>query len=354
MKWKWLSTTALSGVMLATTVATPANAAMSGSQFFVSSSIGTYNGIAPILQIYAMYILSATLQNHFFSLALGRYNLGTGDVGQLNNQFGVAAGEQSSALTDNLSLWASVNYSESESDFAPTAYKSETVGGTVGLDYTVSDYVTVGAFISYNDTDTTSAFNGGSADTQAITIGPYASFVVDEIFNVDASIAYTTNDIDNTRTVGAAVATGNQDGDSLYVSVGLNAMKWYDNNIGLSGRLGWAYSDTDNDSYTDSLGTTFGATDSQLGQISLGGKVNYYGGSYMPYIGATYKYDAISDNVNTVTPPSPANDKDEVLLEAGVSLFGDGNLSGGISGNYSVLREDYDGWGIGGNISYRF
>jgi len=353
MKWKWLSTTALSGAMLATTIATPANASMVDSRFFASSSAGTYNGIAPIFQLYAMTILSLTMQNHFFALALGRQNLGTGEVSMLDNQFGIAAGEQSSALTDNLSVWASANYSESESDFAPTAYKSETVGGTVGLDYTVSDYVTVGAFISYNDTDTTSAFNGGSADTQAITIGPYASFVVDDMFNIDASIAYTSNDIDNTRTVGAVVATGNQDGDSMYVSVGLNAMKWYDN-VGLSGRLGWAYSDTDNDAYTDSLGTTFAATDSQLGQISLGGKVSYYGGSYMPYVGATYKYDAISDNVNTVTPPSPANDKDEVLLEAGISLFGDGPLSGGISGNYSVLREEYDGWGVGGNISYRF
>ncbi len=350
---KWLSTTALSGAMLVTAFAGSANAGISDSRFFATSSTGTYSGIAPILQIYAMFIVSATLQNHFFALALGRRNLGTGGFGSLNNQFGIAAGEQSSALTDNLSVWAGAHYFEGESDFAPTAFESETVGGTVGLDYTVSDYVTVGAFISYNDTDTTSAFNGGSADTQAITIGPYANFVVDDIFSVDASIAYTSNDIDNTRTVGAVVATGSQDGDSMYVSVGLNAMKWYDN-VGLSGRLGWAYSDTDNDAYTDSLGTTFGATDSQLGQISLGGKVSYYGGSYMPYVGATYKYDAISDNVNTVTPPSPANDNDEVLLEAGINLFGDGPLSGGISADYSVLRDDYDGWGIGGRVSYRF
>ncbi|MCE7998224.1 MAG: autotransporter outer membrane beta-barrel domain-containing protein [Rhodobiaceae bacterium] len=356
MKQKLLKTTALvSSMLLAIGATSSANAAphSSSSLFVASSTEGTLNAIAPLIQIYQMAILTSLLQNHLYMLQLGQRGNTPSSPDMSGNFTGIAAGEQSSALTDKLSIWASANYSEAESDFAPTAYKSETVGGSVGVDYILSDYVTLGAFLSYNDTDTNSSFNGGSADTQAITFGPYASFVVDDMFSIDASIAYTTSDIDNSRTVGAVVATGNQDGDSTYISVGLNAMKWYDN-IGVSGRLGWGYSDTDNDAYTDSLGTAFAATDSQLGQISLGGKVSYYGGSYMPYIGATYKYDAVSDNVTTVTPPSPANDKDEVQLEAGISLFGDGPLSGGISGSYTVLREEFDGWGVGGNISYRF
>lgn len=356
MKRKLLKTTALASSMLfAIGATTSANALphSSSSIFVASSTEGTLNAIAPLIQIYQMAILTSLLQNHLYRLQLAQQRNAPSSPDMSGNLTGIAAGEQASALTDKLSIWASANYSEAESDFAPTAYKSETVGGSVGVDYILSDYVTLGAFLSYNDTDTNSSFNGGSADTQAITFGPYASFVVDDMFNIDASIAYTTSDIDNTRTVGAVVATGNQDGDSMFVSVGLNAMKWYDN-IGVSGRLGWTYSDTDNDAYTDSLGTAFAATDSQLGQISLGGKVSYYGGGYMPYIGATYRYDAISDNVTTVAPPSPANDKDEVQLEAGISLFGDGPLSGGISGNYTVLREEFDGWGVGGNISYRF
>jgi autotransporter-like protein len=352
MKSNWLTTTALSTAMLVSAFTAPAMASSSPGNIFVATSTsGTTNAIAPLLQIYQMVILQAVLQNHFFGLMLMQQS--SGPDGMSGNFNGVAAGEESSAITDRLSVWASANYSEAESDFAPTAYKSETTGGSVGLDYAVSDYVTIGAFLSYNDTDTTTAFNGGGSDTKAITFGPYASFVVDDIFNIDASLGYTSSDIDNRRTVGAVVATGNQDGDTKFFSIGLNAMKWYDN-IGVSGRVGWSYSDTDNDAYTDSLGTAFVATNSQLGQLSLGGKVSYYGGSFMPYIGATYKYDAISDNVTTVAPPSPANDKDEVSLEAGVSLFGDGPLSGGISGNYSVLREDYEGWGLGANIAYRF
>ncbi len=356
MKQKLLKTTALASTMLlAVGATTSANASphSSSSIFVASSTESTLNAIAPLIQVYQVAILTTLLQNHLFMIQLRQQRSNPSSPDMSGNLTGIAAGEESSAITDKLSVWASANYSEAESDFAPTAYKSETVGGSIGVDYTLSDYVTLGAFLSYNDTDTNSSFNGGSADTQAITFGPYANFVVDDMFSVDASLAYTTSDIDNTRTVGAVVATGNQDGDSTYVSVGLNAMKWYDN-IGVSGRLGWGFSDTDNDSYTDSLGTTFAATDSQLGQISLGGKVSYYGGGYMPYIGATYKYDVISDNVTTVAPPSPANDKDEVQLEAGISLFGDGPLSGGISGNYSVLRDEFDGWGVGGNISYRF
>ena len=74
----------------------------------------------------------------------------------------------------------------------------------------------------------------------------------------------------------------------------------------------------------------------------------------MPYIGATYVYDAISDNVTTTTPPQPDNDKDELRLDAGVNLFGNGAFSGGLSGNYSVLREQHESWGLGANISMRF
>lgn len=355
MKHNWLSTTALSGAMLMTAFAAPASASMLPSNTFVATSTsGTTNAIGPLLQLEQMQTLQATLQPHLLMLfimqQLSGANLPEGMSGNFN---GLAAGEEGSAITDKLSVWASANYSEAESDFAPTAYKSETVGGSVGLDYVVSDFVTVGAFLSYNDTDTTTAFNAGGSDTKAITFGPYASFVVDDMFSIDASVGYTSSDIDNSRTVGAVVATGNQDGDTKFLSIGLNGMKWYDN-VGVSGRVGWSYSDTDNDTYTDSLGTVFAATNSQLGQISVGGKVSYYAGSYMPYIGATYKYDAISDNVTTVTPPSPANDKDEVSLEAGVSLFGDGPLSGGLSANYSVLREDFEGWGLGANIAYRF
>ena len=352
---KWLTTTALSSAMMLTALSAPASASMLPSNTFIATSTaGTTNAIGPLLQLQEQMIRQMVLQPHLFAIFMMQMMNNANTPGGMSGEFsGVAAGEETSAISDKLSVWASANYSEAESDFAPTAYKSETTGGSVGVDYIVSDFVTVGAFLSYNDTDTKTTFNGGGSDTKAITFGPYASFVVDDIFSVDASVGYTTSDIDNSRTVGAVVATGNQEGDTKFLSVGLNAMKWYDN-IGVSGRVGWSYSDTDNDAYTDSLGTAFAATNSQLGQISIGGKVSYYGGSYMPYIGATYKYDAISDNVTTVAPPSPANDKDEVQLEAGVSLFGSGPLSGGISANYSVLREDFDGWGVGANIAYRF
>jgi len=355
MKHNWLSTTALSGAMLMTAFAAPASASMVQSNVFIANNTaGTTNAIGPLLQLQDMLILQAILQPHLFSIFLMQQLNNANTPGGMSGNFnGIAAGEEGSAITDKLSVWASANYSEAESDFAPTAYKSETTGGSVGVDYVVSDFVTVGAFLSYNDTDTTTAFNAGGSDTKSITFGPYASFVVDDMFSVDASVGYTTSDIDNSRTVGAVVATGNQDGDTAFVSVGLNAMKWYDN-IGLSGRVGWSYSDTDNDTYTDSLGTVFAATNSQLGQVSVGGKVSYYAGSFMPYVGATFKQDVISNNVTTVAPPSPANDKNEVSLEAGVSLFGDGPLSGGISANYSVLREDFEGWGLGANIAYRF
>ncbi len=357
MKRNWLATTALtSATLMAVGSVSPAIAAPHTTTGFVATSTaGTTNAIAPELQQDEQKVRDAILTPHLFTLfLLQQIANGQKPEGYAGGfETGVAAGEQAAVMSDKVSIWSSINYSEAESDFAATAYDSETIAGSVGVDYILSKFVTLGAYLSYSDTDTKSTFNGGSSDTETFSIAPYASFVVDDMFSIDASVGYSTSDIDTSRTVGALIATGNQDGDTVFMSVGLNGMKWYDN-IGVSGRLGWSYSDTDNDAYTDSLGTAFTATDSQLGQIQLGGQVSYYTENFMPYVGATYVYDAISDDVTTITPPQPDNDKDEVRLDAGLSFFGSGAFSGGLSANYSVLREDYEGWGVGGNVSYRF
>ncbi len=357
MKRNWLATTALTSMTLLTVGAiAPANASPHSSVSFVATSTsGTTNAITPELLSDEQRVRQALLNPHLFTIFLLQMLANNQKPADYSGGFetGVAAGEQAAVMSDKISVWSSINYSESESDFTATAYDSETVSGSVGLDYILSKFVTLGAFISYSDTDTTTPFNGGSSDNQSFSIGPYASFVVDDMFSIDASIGYSTSDIDNSRTVGAVVATGSQDGDTVFMSVGLNGMKWYDN-VGVSGRVGWSYSDTDNDAYTDSLGTAFAATDSQLGQIQVGGQVSYYTENFMPYVGATYVYDAISDDVTTVAPPQPENDDDEVRLDAGVNIFGAGAISGGLSASYTVLREDYEGWGVGGNVSLRF
>lgn len=357
MKRNWLATTALTSMTLLTVGAVSSASASphATTGFVATSTSGTTSALAPDLLMDEQKVREALLTPHLFTLfLLQQIANGQKPAGYAGGfETGVAAGEQAAVMSDKVSVWSSINYSEAESDFTATAYDSETVSGSVGLDYILSKFVTLGAYISYSDTDTNSTFNGGSSDTESFSIGPYASFVVDDMFSIDASIGYSTSDIDNSRTVGAVVATGNQDGDTVFMSIGLNGMKWYDN-IGVSGRLGWSYSDTDNDAYTDSLGTAFAATDSQLGQIQLGGQVSYYTENFMPYFGATYVYDAISDDVTTVAPPQPDNDKDEVRLDAGVNIFGSGAISGGLSANYTVLREDYEGWGVGGNVSLRF
>tara|TARA_R110002110_G_scaffold402995_1_gene620602 strand:+ start:703 stop:1875 length:1173 start_codon:yes stop_codon:yes gene_type:complete len=338
-----------------------------GSEPFVASpTAGTTNALTPQMQInfFDLVALNKRLNNleimyrsnSFFGFRSTPLNVGVPYVDAsdyLPTTTGIAAGEESAALTDNLHAWTSVSYSETESDFAPAAFESEATAVSVGLDYVLSDFVVLGAMVSYSETDTVSSFNGGGSDAESYTIAPYALFVVDDMFSVDASIGYSSSDMENTRTVGGVVGRGDQDGDTWFLSTGLTAMKWYDN-VGVSGRVGWAYSSTDNDAYTDSLGTAFAATDSQLGQVSVGGRVNYFTEYVMPYIGVTYKYDAISEDVITTTPLQPANDSDEVVFDGGLSVYSDGGLSGGISGNYSVLREDYDAWGVTANIGFRF
>ncbi len=356
MKRILLSTSALTSIVLLSTVTVALAAPHPSSTpgFVASATAGTTSAIGPKLQLQEQRNREAIMRPHLDAVIL-RQQLGNGQApaGYAGGFEGMAAGDEGSAISDKLSIWTSVNYSEAESDFPGIAFKSDTTSGSIGVDYVVSDKVNIGAFLSYAETETTSGFNGGGSDTDSFTFGPYVSFVLDDVFTMDGSIGYTRSDIDNRRLVGGVIVTGQQDGDTAFVSANLNAQKWY-GNWGVSGRAGFSYSSTDNDSYTDSVGTTFAATESQLGQLQAGAKVSYYTSNLLPYFGVTYMYDAISDDVTTTTPPQPDNDNDEVQLEAGIALFGEGAWSGGISGNYSLFREDYEAWGIGGNISFQF
>lgn len=275
---------------------------------------------------------------------------------------GMAAGSQTSMLTDRLSVWVGPSYTNSEDDFAATAYESDLLNISFGLDYKVTDAITVGAFAGYVLDNVDSSFNNGESETNGWNVGPYVSIALDDIFSVDLNGGVVINDIDNTRTTpGGAVVTGSQDSDGWFVGGNLNANYWWDK-IGLGGRIGFVTSGTDNDAYTESNGTRIAGTESNLTQFQAGLQVSYFvedtfgpGSGLVPYIKVDYNNDVERDDIATAAgTPQPANDDDGFVLGAGVNLFMDGPFSGGINATYNVGREDYNAWSVGGTLSFRF
>ncbi|MBX3492234.1 MAG: autotransporter outer membrane beta-barrel domain-containing protein [Parvibaculum sp.] len=328
---------------------TMAGAAAAAPQHGVTAATPTQDAVGSKLQLVQQQQRDQTLRGFFDRLNLrrsGRGASGTADIGNT----GLSAGD--AALTQALSVWLSANYNNAENDFPGIAYDADTYGVSLGLDYTVSNTVNVGAFVSYSNTDTTTPFNGGGSDTDSFTVGPYISVALTDIVSVDASVGYTFSKIDNRRVAGGLLITGEQDASTWFGAVNLSATKWLDNNIGLTGRVGYSYSTSTNDAYIDSTATPVAETESDLGQLQVAGRVSYYTESVMPYIGLTYVHDVERERI--IAAPLPSDDRDEFILNAGLSFFGTGAVSGGLDLSYNFNRDDTDGFGVGANLSFKF
>jgi len=309
----------------------------------------TQDAVGAKLQILQQQQRDQVLRGFFDRLNLRRSGRGAANTADIGNT-GLSAGD--AALTQALSVWLSANYNNAENDFPGIAYDADTYGVSLGLDYTVSDTVNVGAFVSYTNTETTTPFNGGGSDTDSFTVGPYISVALTDIVSVDASVGYTFSNIDNRRTAGVLLITGEQDASTWFGAVNLSATKWLENNFGLTGRVGYSYSSSTNDAYTDSTATPVAESESDLGQLQVAGRVSYYTESVMPYAGLTYVHDVERERI--IAAPLPSDDRDEIILNAGLSFFGTGAVSGGIDLSYNFERDDTDGFGVGANLSFKF
>ncbi|MEP0069914.1 autotransporter outer membrane beta-barrel domain-containing protein [Pyruvatibacter sp.] len=319
----------------------------------VSSTTDTSTALLPEQIIHQTQIVSTTLNNHLTNIQTTRALDGVQISGLPMS--GISAGENQTPLGQNISAWVSYSRNETENDAPGIAYESDTDSVSVGLDFILGGPLTVGFFVSQSWTDTDSSFNRGGSDTESTTFGPYISVTVTDWLALDASFGHTSSSTDNRRvTAVGTTVTGTQDGTTNYYSFGAGLSHWFEGGIGLSGRAGYNNSNTKNDAYTDSTATAIAATKSNLAQIQVGGRAMYYTQNFMPYVGVTYINDVKRDKVRTAANPQPANDEDDVLIQTGLSLYGETAFSGSLDFNYNAAREQNDAWGVGGNVSYRF
>ncbi len=318
----------------------------------VSSTTDTTTALTTEQQLTQTQIISQTVLNHLNNVNINRQLDGAQVAGL--PETGISAGEETAAVGQKLSAWTSFSYNEAENDSPGIAYESDTKSASIGLDYKLADPLTIGFFVSKSWSDTDSAFNGGGSETDGTTFGPYVSIAFNDWLSMDASYARTSSEIDNRRVAGGVTITGTQDSTTDYFAAGLTASHWFANSIGLSGRVGYSISETKNDAYVDSTGTAIASSSTDLDQLQVGGRAMYYTSNVMPYVGVTYINDVNAAAVRTAANPQPANDDDDFLLQAGLSLYGDTAFSGGIDLSYNAAREENDAWGIGANVSYSF
>lgn len=253
-----------------------------------------------------------------------------------------------------ISLWMNPYMIDAEDDNTATAYKSRTIGAFLGGDYKINDVFTAGLMLGVDRTDVDSGVNGGGSDTLGLTIAPYGRYMLNKNYSLDASIGYTNSNSENDRLAAGTWISSSSDLDRFFFSAGLNGNFWH-NRWNFAGRLGTSNSHDKSDSYTESNGTVIDGRSTSFGQAQLGGTVSYYFTNIRPWMSLTYAYDYDRDLPTVAaTQKKPSDDRDQVILGYGATLFNVGKVNANLSVRHALLKENYDNTNVGLTLSTSF
>lgn len=263
----------------------------------------------------------------------------------------------------NWSVWANISTTEYDADIpltnaldglgnpVPQAnYDGDLDNLLIGADALIGNQFLLGIAISYEENDITTDYNGGDNKSDGFTISPYAAYLFNDIFSIDVSAGYSSLDyrtdrIDNTN---GNTIKGSFDADRWFVASNLNAIVNH-NNWYFSGRIGYLYTEEDQDDYTETGGPTARTLPDRhidLSQVIIGIDVAYNFGWYEPYAIITYLNDINADDGSSAgglpgNTDASVNDDDEVQTGIGLRLF-DNNVSGTLEWNRVIGRDTFD------------
>ncbi|RLA21464.1 MAG: hypothetical protein DRQ61_08510 [Gammaproteobacteria bacterium] len=268
----------------------------------------------------------------------------SGNVGSMS--LAPANGMSAGDATNGLSGWASFTSGNADDDTPGLSYDSDVDTYSFGLDTQFNESLLGGVSLTIEDTEVRSDFNNGKSETDGYTIAPYIAYVIDETFSIDGSAGYSWTETDMKRNNSAV--SGSQDGNSYFLSVNANATHWI-NSVNLTGRVGYLYSKSELDSFTESDTTRVSSSDSYLGQFQFNATAAYYTEHVMPYFSATYEKDAKLTKV--VGSP---NDDSGMVYSIGANVYNYGPISGGLAYTLVSDRDNIDNDSWSANIAMQF
>lgn len=222
-----------------------------------------------------------------------------------------------------------------------------------GADKLITDQFVLGLALGYEESEAFTFYNGGNNHSDGFTIAPYAAFFINDVLSIDAAFGYTQLEYDTDRVSLATAGTtnfGSYDSDRWFASVNLNAST----NLGqflVSSRVGYLYTEEDQDAYTETGGADARAVSSRqfdLSQISLGIEVAYDMTYLFPYAGITWAHDLDRETGgNGLMPGLPGGvqptftDNNELQLAFGLHHYGE-MISVMLDVNAVLDRDSFD------------
>ncbi len=263
-----------------------------------------------------------------------------------DNQFkmegatGLNAGDGS---TVPYGVWGNYSYSDYDNDLSSTAFDGTSHSFLGGLDFAFWENTVLGVAFGYDNGDIDTTFNLGHQDTDSYTIAPYFGALLTDTLSIDFNVGYSRVEYDQFRTLPGTTTrvTSSPDADRWFGALNLNGVAYYDNWI-LGARIGALWAKSVIDSYTESNGAVVARSRARVGEGIIAGDAAYTYKNFEPFLNVSYQYDFELTKISVTTGPQPSNDRDDILMTAGVRYYDNNGISGNLEYTKRFDRDDFD------------
>ena len=256
-------------------------------------------------------------------------------------------------------VWASLNGTRLSNNFVSTSFESDVTTFAGGVDWFWDDSLLVGLGFGFEQQDTKTFVNTGTAESTNVSIIPYAGYLINDNFSADLSVGYTNLDINQSRSIGTVVFDSEVDSRRYFVAGNFNAIHvagpWL-----FTGTAGVLYAKENVDSFVETVRgaptvTLSNASRSaKIGQWRVGTTGSYYHNGWEPYASVFFVKDFTSTSANLAAGVAvPSDDDDEVQLGAGVRYYDDAlGMTASVEYNTVLGRDNIESNSV--NLLLRF
>ena len=262
----------------------------------------------------------------------------------------------SATAATSWNIWLDGSYTGIEDRLGARAYDSDQYAVSTGFDHQLTERILVGALFNYSESDTTNIFVPATSGTDNYSVGPYLGITVTDNIVFDASFLYTWSD--NAARSGGVLAA--YDGESWNVNANVTGY-WFFDSLRVSPKVGFSYSRSSDESYTDSGATFFAGEVTQTGTLNFGTTLAYTfqlggGRTVEPYLTAEAEWEFLEKVTPNVATGLPEDKRDfDIRLESGVDISLAKNVSLGVNGSIGGLaRSRYRSLSGGGRLTFSF
>lgn len=254
-------------------------------------------------------------------------------------------------------VWLNGSNNWMSGDHANANFAGTLQTAVAGVDYLVRDNVLVGASLGYEHGNVSLKYSGGKFEANNVAFAPYAAYIINDVWSVDASGGHAWVNYDLSRANGTV--SGDTSGSRWFASTNLNA-NWRVDAWQLGASAGYIYTTEETDDYVESDGTNAKGPKFRLGQANSKFRVGYVipteWGTVNPFGAVRLEYDANKTAASAVDAAGSKayDDRFGTTFFLGTNVLVGDNDTLSFEGSTTQFRDDLKNYSLIGTYRHKF